>query len=213
LPRNDVWVNRLNIHIDEAYKHSDVLKNIILDNMPAQEKRHIDDLLGERQYVGFQFYTGKQSEYRNEFYYEDRRVWDEENVRSFLELCQNNSMDVVILTPHPYKGLSACLNLPKTTVYSYAYAISKLKFVVSIDSSAGHIASFYNIPSLTLWGNTSPLETMDNLTIGFRPLRNNFSIVSKSKSMKNIKGEYVYDVLHTLTQNRNVDGSVDTPHG
>jgi ADP-heptose:LPS heptosyltransferase len=87
------------------------------------------------------------------------------------------------------------------SVYSYVYAISKLKFVVSIDSSSGHIASFYNIPSLTLWGKTTPVKYTDNLIIGFRPLRNNFSIVSKSEKIENITGEFVYETLKKLLEN------------
>lgn len=196
----DVWVNRLNIHINDVYKHSDVLKNIILNNMPVHEKEYIDTLLENKQYIGFQFYTGKQSE----FNYEDKRVWDEENVTSFLELCHNNSMNIIILSPHPYREFAGCLNLPKMSVHSYSYAISKLKFVISIDSSSGHIASFYNIPSLTLWGATSPTQYYD-MDIGFRPLRNNFSIASKERKMKNIKAEYVYEILCNLMQNNNIN--------
>lgn len=196
----DVWVKRLNINIDDVYKYSDVLKNIILENISAQEKDYIDNLLEGKQYIGFQFFTGNQQEY-----YE--RVWDEENVMSFMKICQKNSVNVIILTPHPYKDLSDYLNLPEMSIYSYAYAVSKLKFVVSIDSSSGHIASFYNIPSLTLWGKTTPIKTTGDIIIGFRPLRNNFSIVSKSENIKNIKAEFVYEVLQNLLNN-----NVNDPH-
>ena len=81
--------------------------------------------------------------------------------------------------------------LRKLSLSGYAYAISKLKMVVGIDSSAGHIAAFYNIPSITLWGGQTPFEAWE-AKISFRPLRNNTSIYSSNKDINLISPKTVF---------------------
>ena len=66
--------------------------------------------------------------------------------------------------------------------------------VIGIDSSAGHIASFYNIPSITLWGGFSPVKFWNSYN-GYRALRKNYSIVPCDQNLRSVKYDVVYDVL------------------
>ena len=203
----DIWVKGLGtpagIH---PYEYDYVLKEKVMRDLAPEEKEMIDSMLGEKKYIGLQVFSGSFEVDLNVWRTREVRNWDGENAEKFLELCSENGMNVIVLTPHPYECLTKYMHLPQVSVSGYIYAVSKLRLVVGIDSSAGHIASFYDIPSVTLWGGTTPLSTEAEVgsevedNIGFRALRNNISIVSRSRSMKGISYQMVYDVVaDTLT--------------
>lgn len=203
----DLWKEKLGIFYDiDPYKNSHVLKERVLNNIAKDEMKMIDNLLGDNIFIGFQFYSGSYDE-ENEQWHSDQesRNWNIENVENFLLLCKQNNIKIIILSPHPYEQLSKYLHLPRVSTFAYIYAISKLRLIVGIDSSPGHIASFFNIPSVTMWGGTMPTYVIEPETgsnhVGFRVLRHNMSIVSRRGNMENINHEIVYAVMINVLHN------------
>lgn len=200
----DIWKAGLNICEDMSpYKYDYVLKEIVMSTMPAEEKEMIDRLLGQNEVVGLQPYSGFFHASNGMWETREVRNWDSENTEKFVELCSQNGVNVIILTPNPYERLRKHPHLPEVSTSGYIYAISKLRLLVGIDSSAGHIASFYDIPSITIWGGTNPLRTEAEIApnVGFRVLRNNIGVVSRSRSTKDIDYRRVYDILSDTLMN------------
>ena len=184
------------------YKHNNVLIERILNNVSENEIEIVNKLLSDKNFIGLQCFTGVYCNDTNKWLGSVARNWNEENVKNFLELCFENKVDIIVLTPNPYDSVKGYLHLPELSVGGYVYAISKLKLVVGIDSSAGHIAAFYNIPSITIWGESTPLMMhVEDAKIGFRVLRNNMSIVSQSRDIKKVNYKIVYDTLVYVLNN------------
>lgn len=114
----------------------------------------------------------------------------------------------MILSPHCYRTMPGVIEFGKLTIFEYIYVISRFTMVVGIDSSAGHIASFWNIPTLTIWGEQTPLVCEGN-EIGFRVLRNNYSIVPEDGNINSIDPEAVYDTMNKMLSN---EISIDCNH-
>ena len=181
---------------DNPYKYNNVLSERILNTVSENEIKIVDELLENKNFIGFQCFSGMYSIDAVKWESDDwTRNWNEENAENFLKLCYENNLNIIVLTPNPYYSLKRYVHLPTLSISGYVYAISKLKFVVGIDSSAGHIAAFYNISSITIWGESTPFNAL-----GFRALRNNISIVPKSKDINNVSYKTVYNILlHTIT--------------
>ncbi len=109
---------------------------------------------------------------------------------SFVNICKQQGLDLLALNPNPYDIDLGILQLRQMSTAAYAYTISKLTLLVGIDSSAGHIASFYNIPSITIWGKQSPVDAFDK-PISFRAMRKNFSLWSENMDINCITPELV----------------------
>lgn len=66
--------------------------------------------------------------------------------------------------------------------------------LIGIDSSGGHIASFYNIPSITIWGKQTPECFPETLKkVSFRPLKKNISIWSERKCTDVIDANIIFE--------------------
>jgi len=199
----ELMKNYLNIESAfQPYLHADKLKNIIDSNCNSQEAEIIDNLDID-QAIGIQYFTG--------FYDSNENIWVESRNRSLnygnicklISFFKQNGHTVLLLNPNPYPESLDAIQLPKLSVFGYVYAIKKLKIMVGIDSSAGHIASFYNIPSLTMWGNNNTPYTFNNFPFSFRALRKNCSIYSETGNVNQIDMELVFKTAIKI-----IDGSL-----
>lgn len=195
------------LHLESSYyiyQHSDILKKRIKTNLSKEEKDYIDKFFENDNYVGFQFFTGSYDSINDIWTTDFSRVWEEENVQSFVDLCNNANIKLLVLSNSPYEDLPT-YKLNNVSICGYAYAVSKIKLLVGIDSSAGHIASFYNVPTITMWGRQTPEQyRIPNLSIAeeqleskisFRPLRKNLSIYSESRNINKIKPMVVFQKM------------------
>ena len=174
----------------DPYLHNALIQREIEKALSAEEKNYIDYIMKEREYVGFQYFTGNYDEKEDAWTTIGCKNWSEKNVSEFVDLCRREDIPLLTLCNSPYNQVKD-KRLRKLSLSGYAYAISKLKMVVGIDSSAGHIAAFYNIPSITLWGGQTPFEAWE-AKISFRPLRNNTSIYSSNKDINLISPKTVF---------------------
>ena len=184
------------------YEHNSVLYKNVVAFLSDDERNYIDSLLLEKEYVGFQFFTGAFDEKTNVWVAETDRFWNETNISKFIDKCEEFGIKILVLNQNPYIN-SSSMCLKKLSVEGYIYAISKLKLVVGIDSSAGHIASFFNIPNITLWGGQTPFEiniagTDEYFKVGYRSLRKNISIYSKNFKANDIEPELVVNTIVEL---------------
>ncbi|MEF2796405.1 MAG: glycosyltransferase family 9 protein [Ruminococcus sp.] len=94
--------------------------------------------------------------------------------------------------------------MKNVSVLGFIYAISKLKLLVGIDSSGGHIAACYKVPSITVWGKQTPeyfynigikQENLKHNKISYRPLRKNISIWSKDRCIEKVGFKIVFDKM------------------
>lgn len=177
------------------YKYNDVLNAAILNKLNHSEKEYIDETISSmnNNAIGLHFFTGIYNYTKNKWMYDEKRQWDIDNINKFIELCSQNGVNLLILSPHPYENCN-CKTLKALSIAVYAYVISKCKMLIGIDSSAGHIASFYNIPSITIWGEANPIKIGGSYN-GYRALRKNYSIVPSDNNIKSVKYNVVYDIL------------------
>lgn len=186
----------LNIEKDiSPYQHREVLENVILNMLDEHEKTKIDTLLSNNKYIGIQFFTG-QLDYDGVWITDDKRNWDQDKVERFLEICNNEGFQLITFSACPYE-MKSVVRLSGLSISGYAYAISKLDMVVGIDSSQGHIAAFWGIPSITLWGEQTP-ENFYGAKINFQPLRLNKSIYTNSKNISDIEPEFVVSKMREV---------------
>ena len=104
------------------------------------------------------------------------------------------NIEVINITQSP---VSIIPTLKKLSLEGYVYAISKLSLLVGIDSSAGHVASFYNIPSITIF-NSNPFYSKD-IKSNYRPLRNNISLYTKNEEKVSFKD--VFKLVESCAKN------------
>jgi len=178
----------------DYYKHNEILKKQILKSVSDQEKNYIEGLIrSKKNNIGLQYFT--------KFTFGGRK-WDERNVKAFIKKCKENNINLIVLNSETYSSSLQEFCTKKLSIAGYALLISKMDLVVGVDSSAGHIASFYNIPSITLWGQGSPLA-LDyyNSNIGFRALRKNYSILAKNKEVSSISFNTVFSLVQKFTKN------------
>lgn len=194
----------LNLPImDTPYTFKSVMQGRLNEALPTPEKDYVDTLLHKHAFVGLQYFSGAalnldKSNWASATY----KNWSKENVEQFLEAAvQKSTHHILLMNEDPY-DLNLCLEnvkqLKSLSVFGYVYAISKLSALVGIESSGGHIASFYNIPSITLWGGgTSPFIFSGN-EYSYRVHRKNVSLIPISGDINQIDGDCVVNVLMAI---------------
>lgn len=174
------------------YTYNSMLKQMLHEDLTTEEIQYIDELTNNKKLIGLQYFTGKFDEESDIVVADKRRNWPIEQVERFVELCNQNGIEILALNPNPYSVQLETTQLKKVSVQVYAIIVSKLQLMVGIDSSGGHIASFFNVPSITIWGHQSPVDAF-GFNISFRALRNNYSIWSKNREISSITAELVFE--------------------
>lgn len=172
----------------DPYTHKHILEEKLKNEISDEELQYIEQLTSKKNLVGFQYFTGQKVE--DVFKVNHTRNWKPETVLSFVNICKQQGLDLLALNPNPYDIDLGIPQLRQMSTAAYAYTISKLALLVGIDSSAGHIASFYNIPSITIWGKQSPVNAFGK-PISFRAMRKNFSLWSENLDINCITPELV----------------------
>jgi len=179
------------------FTHIEMMRKRIIEKIPSARKKQLDGMFDEnKKYIGYQFFTGDLI-HDKKYIGRVERCWNEENAYGFYKICIENDVNIVILSPNCYRVMPSTIEFGKLTIFEYIYIISRFTMVVGIDSSAGHIASFWNIPTLTIWGEQTPLVCEGN-EIGFRVLRNNYSIVPKDGDINSVSPKIVYDTMNKM---------------
>lgn len=178
------------------YQYSNILKDNIEKYVGEEEKKYIDQLFENKNYVGVQFFRGVYDQQNDVWSTELPRNWSEGNVTRFLEICKDKKLDILSINPSPYKNILTD-QLKDVSIPAYIYAVSKVKLLIGIDSSAGHIAAFYDIPSITLWGEQDPFN-FEGTMVNFRALRKNISIYSKCRDINKVNPEFVYEKMKEI---------------
>ncbi len=173
----------------DPYIHREVLEKIIFDSLSAEDKEYVDATIKENT-VGLQYFTGQFVD--GVVVANSSRNWGEESVKEFLRLCRENNIDIVVTNGKVYGEGEDVKELKRMKLPGYVYAISKMAMVVGIDSSAGHIASFFGKPTVTIWGKQSPFDAF-NKKISFRALKKNYSFWSDDGCCDSIKPEMVME--------------------
>ena len=203
LPKNDtdhialLYKNTLLGQIPfDYYKHGDFLKSRILDAVSDDEKSYIDTLTkGKENLVGLQYFTGVFNPMQKHWSFFGDRKWNTSNVAAFIETCKAHNINLIPLNNESCEPDLEAFCSRKLSIAGYALLISKMDLVIGVDSSAGHIAAFYNIPSITLWGTGSPMQVHGKYHISYRPLRKNYSIIAKNADMSTIDSHAVFSVV------------------
>lgn len=124
-------------------------------------------------------------------------------MREFVNLCNDAQIKLLTFSNHPYTDIQV-ERLKNVSVLGFIYAISKLKLLVGIDSSGGHIAACYKVPSITVWGKQTPeyfynigikQENLKHNKISYIPLRKNISIWSKDRCIEKVGFKIVFDKM------------------
>lgn len=187
------------------YKYADILNERILKSVSDEEKNYINGLIKDKKNnIGFQYFTGNFNEKTNAWDIFGDRKWDVENIKSFIEQCKKRDINLISLNSETYDSSLQEFCTKKLSIAGYALLISKMDLVVGTDSSAGHIASFYNVPSITLWGMASPLELHyygSPIFLGYRTLRKNYSIIAKNKELSSINHSTVFSLVEKFIKN------------
>lgn len=182
------------------FHHIEMMKKKVMHLISEERKKQIDDMFDKnKQYIAFQFFTGELI-HDKKYIGRETRCWNEENTYTFYKKCVENNINVVIMSPHCYREMKSSIEIGKLSIFEYIYTVSKFDLIVGIDSSAGHIASFWNIPTLTIWGEQTPLVCEGN-NIGFRVLRNNYGIVPKNRDINSVKPEVVFKTMKKILLN------------
>ena len=185
---------QLNQNFD-VYKYEEELKKYIINSIDNEEKKYIDDVVSNN-VIGVQFFSGIFDEENSIWKTDTSRIWDNKNIDEFYDICLQNDLRIVNLVPMPNEHIPSLGNL---STEGYIYAISKLQLLVGIDSSAGHIASFYNVPSITIF-NDNPFTTKKQKS-NYRPLRNNISLYPKDNNIASITYDKVFDIVNACKNN------------
>jgi len=187
----------------DCYRHSGVLQGKIMEKVGEEEKKYINGLVEGKKYnIGFQYFTGAFNVQENKWYLDDRK-WDGKNVKKFIAKCKKRGMNLIALNYETYEPdpLLQGFCTKKLSIPGYALLISKMDLVVGMDSSPGHIASFYGVPSITLWGKSSPLK-LYHTYVGYRALRKNYSIIAKNGELSSIGYRTVFSAVKKFAKNK-----------
>lgn len=189
------------LEIDKVnpYKYDYILQKRILDSIDIKEKKYIDSVFNNKNFIGLQYFSGASlNNEKNKWVSAIYKDWSSNNVECFMKIANKKNIDIILLNENPYDlniNYSNVIQLKPVSVFAYAYAISKLEVLIGIESSAGHIAGFYNRPNITLWGGTTtPFCFFGNL-YSYRVLRKNLSVVSKSNDVNLISPNKVIELL------------------
>jgi len=186
------------------YKYNDILKGQILNKVSNEEKNYINSLVKNTAInIGLQYFSGVFNR-DNKFISWGEKKWDEKNTNEFIKKCKDSNINLVVLNSESYSPHLKKFCTKKLSIAGYALLVSKMNLIVGVDSSATHIASFYNIPSITLWGKGSPLflNYSDNINhIGFRALRKNYSIIARNKKLSSINHNIVFFLVKKFIKN------------
>lgn len=189
---------------DSPYMYKTTMQSRLAEALPTSEKDYIDALLYNKVYIGLQYFSGaalnlEKSDWASAIF----KNWSKENVEQFLKVASQKfpKHNILLMNEDPY-NLDFCMKnvkqLKPITVFGYAYAVSKLSALVGIESSGGHIASFYNVPSITLWGGgTSPFFFAGS-EYSYRVYRKNISIIPVSGDVNQIDGDCVINALESI---------------
>jgi ADP-heptose:LPS heptosyltransferase len=119
--------------------------------------------------------------------------WPEEHAVNFIKKCHENNIGVINLAPTPYK-LHNTIDFSSYKIYQLFGAIKKIDMVIGIDSCFGHVASFLGIPSLTIWGHSSPIS-FNGCNSSYRAIRMNYSISDRNGNIKRIDSDIVFSSM------------------
>lgn len=196
------------ICVNDPFKYINELKLELFNALDDTEKEAVNKVLESSKIkVGLQFWT-------DEPVIGDTGVnkcWSQENVQELINL-KNSKLEYYILTPYPKEqySLNSVIEVGDLSINALVSLISNLDYVVGIDSFCGHIAAAFNIPSITLWNKQTPiLLPYEFVGLSFRAMRNNFSIIPKSRNINDIHGLTVDSILHDC-MNDNIILNKDT---
>lgn len=137
----------------------------------SEEKRSIENIFRRKRgtLIGIQFFTNPRSV--------DDRSLSEEAVFSLCACIKSNNT-LVNLTKYPvdeYQDVKFDYDISELSIFGMMYLISKLELVIAIDSCCGHIASFFEIPSITIWNDFKVVN--DIMHMMWNPCKRNWSYV------------------------------------
>ncbi len=191
----------LNYEYIDFFKYNSILNSYLLNSVEQDELIYINGIISSNMpNVGIQYFTGNKIDNDNWEIMLGRK-WDTENVVNFFSLCKEKNINLISLNSDTFDSTLEKYCTQKLSIAGYALLISKMNLVIGVDSSAGHIASFYDIPSITLWGKGTPINFWSNnkYHLGYRPLRNNLSLVPVNHDISSITAnllmEKVIDIL------------------
>ncbi|NUF48613.1 lipopolysaccharide heptosyltransferase RfaC [Gilliamella sp. ESL0250] len=127
----------------------------------------------------------------------DEKHWNEDAWRKLIKLVEPTGLRIKLPWGAPHEqarairlaqGFQHVEVLPKLPLSNIARIIAGAKAVVSVDTGLSHLTAALDRPNITLFGQTDP-----NLIGGYG--KNQFSIISKEKSMQTIQAEQVYQRL------------------
>lgn len=169
------WRDELGIPREMSpYKHADKLKNVFkIENFRLYQYMYGEE--SNKYKVALQVYTNSHDPLNMSIL---NRNLNYDCVHALVDKL-NDCAEVFILGNHPYNKIKNAVNLENTSLFEYLNIISKMDLVIGIDSSAGHIASLLNIPTITIWTEARPI-IIDK--ISFRVLRNNISFINNNES-------------------------------
>lgn len=177
----ELWTRALNIPTYERYemnyfKMPDIDKALLcfIDTSKSNGKR----------IVGIQFNSSCA----------ELRLWPEENVQKFIQLCKNQNIVVINLAPYPNINQFDLCDISGIDILSLLTCISFLDAVVGIDSVCGHMAAVLGVPNISLWNQSTPVAQHE-MRVSFRPIRMNYSLVHVSNDFSRIMPEMVVERL------------------
>ncbi len=192
-------INKIN-----PYKYNNILIKRILDNIDINEKKYVDSLFDNKNFIGLQYFSGASLNNENSKWVSAKyKNWSSSNVEHFIKIAKGKNINIILLNENPYElivGYSNVKQLQSVSIFVYAYVISKLEVLIGIESSAGHIAGFYNRPNITLWGGTTNPCYFFGSEYSYRVLRKNISIVSKGNDINLISPSIVIELLDNVTE-------------
>ncbi|WP_294965143.1 lipopolysaccharide heptosyltransferase RfaC [uncultured Gilliamella sp.] len=127
----------------------------------------------------------------------DEKHWTEEAWRQLIRIVEPSGLKIKLPwgAPHEHeRAIRLAQNfrhvevLPKLSLSQVATVIAGAKAVVSVDTGLSHLTAALDRPNITLFGETDP-----QLIGGYG--KNQYSIISPSKSMQTITAEQVYQKL------------------
>ena len=146
------------------------------DLISKDAKQKIDKILqGGKINVGLQICSS------NDEFSQRGRHWQKSEVYRLCELARNE-YQLINLTPYWNGYYDDCefVDASSFSLLEMCYLISKLDLLVGIDSTCGHIAAIYDVPSITLWTKDYPAECRQT-KISWRVYKLNYSIVPITK--------------------------------
>jgi Glycosyltransferase family 9 (heptosyltransferase) len=136
--------------------------------------------------IGIQFNTKDQN-----------RCWNQENIKEFITLCQQDNLTLINLTPQ--KGIpDNVVDLSSLSISQLFEVIKNLDIVVGIDSVCGHIAGVLGTASLTIWGGGTPLANAANPYVSYRSVSSNYSVYTESGDCKKISGSLIFQRMKQI---------------